>query len=114
MPASLPFSTRIDQDSFSQSVQYRRLVAQFADGYQQIAPDGINNKVISIQAMIRCLNATDLGTWATAVDAAAGVDYFTWTPPGLSGTYKWQITQWSSKSNNQYYDVAFTLTQYFG
>lgn len=70
------------------AVTYRRLVAQFGDGYRQAVADGINNEVQSWPLQF-------VGTGEEMAQIAAffrrhvGARSFRWTPPlGVEGWYE--------------------------
>jgi phage-related protein len=67
---------------------FRRLTAQFGDGYQQTAADGINNKSQSWPLSFTASAAT-ITAIRTFLDARGGWQSFFWTPPlGVQGYYK--------------------------
>ncbi len=70
------------------STTFRRLTAQFGDGYRQAAADGINNKVESwpLQFVGAAAYVTPIRAF---LDRHAGVRSFRWTPPmGIEGWYE--------------------------
>ncbi|WP_255593399.1 phage tail protein [Achromobacter sp. ES-001] len=91
---------------------FRRLTAQFGDGYRQVAGDGINNKVQSwpltfsggreeMEALIRFL------------DRHAGIASFLWTPPlGAEGYYE-APTYNINPVGGDVYSVSATFQQVF-
>ncbi|MBB6581664.1 phage tail protein [Ralstonia solanacearum] len=70
------------------SVKFRALSAQFGDGYQQVAKDGINNRTSSWplrfvggKARVQAIQAF--------IDRHAGAKSFYWTPPlGARGLFR--------------------------
>ena len=70
------------------TVKYRVLSAQFGDGYQQVAADGINNKIESWP--VSFTGTTDeIRPIKDFMDRHAGYQSFYWTPPmGDKGMYR--------------------------
>lgn len=67
---------------------FRRLAAQFGDGYRQVAGDGINNKVQSWPLTFSG-DKKDMTALAAFLDRHAGIRSFLWTPPmGVEGFYE--------------------------
>lgn len=66
----------------------RTLSAQFGDGYEQVAADGINNKIQSWPVTIKGYKA-DVTPARDFLDARQGYQSFFWTPPlGAQGYYR--------------------------
>lgn len=61
-------------------VTLRVLASQFGDGYQQVAKDGINNKVQN-WPLVFTGTADRIREIAAFLDARGGAEAFTWTPP---------------------------------
>ncbi|MDH2052848.1 phage tail protein [Achromobacter marplatensis] len=69
-------------------VTFRRLTAQFGDGYRQVAGDGINNKVQS-WPLTFVGTRQQMEAMVAFLDRHAGVASFLWTPPfGSEGFYE--------------------------
>lgn len=90
MPASMPLTTHIAQASPG-STDLRVIVAQYGNGIEQRAKDGINNSVESWTLSWNQLTAAEYNTVMTALEASLGTDYFTWTAPGNSTQKKYVI-----------------------
>ncbi|WP_247538435.1 phage tail protein [Ralstonia pseudosolanacearum] len=70
------------------SVKFRTLSAQFGDGYQQVAPAGINNRTSSWPLRFVDGKARILEIQAF-IDRHAGAKSFYWTPPlGVRGLFR--------------------------
>lgn len=70
------------------SVKYRVLKAQFGDGYQQVAADGINNKIESWPVSFTG-TVEEVRPIKDFLDRHAGYQSFYWTPPmGEKGMYR--------------------------
>ena len=86
------FSFKIRAEPAGQ-VTFRKLVAEFGDGYSQAAADGINNRtqVWNIEARGKwtvapgeCTSGQLVRDIADFLDARAGWESFDWAPPGQS------------------------------
>lgn len=70
------------------TVTFRRLTAQFGDGYRQVAGDGINNKVQSWPLTFSG-SKQEMQVVMSFLDRHAGIASFLWTPPmGVEGYYE--------------------------
>jgi phage-related protein len=76
------------QAKLAGNVKFAVLTAQFGDGYEQTAADGINNRSQSWSVTIRG-PAAQVTPARDFLDARAGAQSFFWTPPlGVQGYYK--------------------------
>ena len=115
MPQALPLTTYIAQGS---TVTYRNRVlqAKFGDGYDQTAPDGINNIVADWSIRYDNLTTSEKTTLLTALNAVGSWDYLTWTPPGETSK-KFKVTKDGysvAPISGDLWTVSFNLTQVFG
>ena len=76
------------QTGMNGTVKYRVLSAQFGDGYQQVAADGIHNRIESWP--VSFTGTTDeIRPIKASLDRHAGYRSFYWTPPmGEKGMYR--------------------------
>lgn len=89
-------------------ITFRRLVAQFGDGYRQVASDGINNKVQS-WPLTFVGDADRIAAIESFLDRHAGMRSFLWTPPrGVEGWY-----EVASYSPSHVEGVNWTITATF-
>lgn len=67
---------------------------QLGDGYVQRLTFGLNQnpKVWNLTFEV---SETDADTIETFLDARGGSEYFTWTPPDETTSYKWICLNWS-------------------
>ncbi len=67
---------------------------QFGDGYVQRLTFGLNQdpKVWNLTFEV---SEADADTIETFLDARGGSEYFTWTPPDETTSYKWICLNWS-------------------
>jgi len=114
MPQALPLTTAISQGATRKRTN-RVLFAQFGDGYDQTAPDGINALVDEWSITYPNLTSSERTTLWSALDAVGGSDYFTWTPPGGTST-KWKVKEdgvTEMPASGDLYTVSFSLRQVF-
>lgn len=112
MPAALPEQGKISQSS-NAGVDYKVVEVKFGDGYSQRALDGLNYKRRSWSIEWSNVNSTEYTTIMTALDTAAGVDYFTWTPPGQSAG-RWIASSVSvNVASGDIYSISATLREVF-
>ncbi|WP_341767799.1 phage tail protein [Achromobacter spanius] len=96
----------------SGTVTFRRLTAQFGDGYRQVAGDGINNKVLS-WPLTFAGTKRDMEAVAAFLDRHAGIASFLWTPPmGTEGYYE-APTYNINPLGGDVYSVSTTFQQVF-
>ncbi|MBD9419812.1 phage tail protein [Achromobacter sp. ACM04] len=90
------------------TVTFRRLTAQFGDGYRQVAGDGINSKVQSWPLTFSG-SKKEMDLIAAFFDRHAGIRSFLWTPPlGEEGLY-----EVPGYSINPVGGVAYTISATF-
>lgn len=94
------------------AVTFRRLIAQFGDGYRQVAGDGINNRV-QVWPVQFAGTRDQMQEIADFLDRHAGVRSFLWTPPmGVEGYY--EVAEYSPTSmSGPAYTVSATFQQVF-
>lgn len=94
------------------TVAQRILTAQFGDGYQQNAGDGINNKVQSWPLQFTGPKSR-IDPIRAFLDAHKGYISFLWTPPlGVEGYYKATGYQMTAHGAGNY-TLAATFEQVF-
>ncbi|MGA4005988.1 phage tail protein [Ralstonia nicotianae] len=82
------FTWRAVGGSAQGSVKLRTRSAQFGDGYQQVVPDGINNRTSSWPQKFVGSKVAILAI-QSFLDRHAGAKSFLWTPPlGMQGRYR--------------------------
>ena len=120
MPQSFPLKNKVSV-GVNRQVAFKTLSAQFGDGYEQRAPNGINNRVETISIKWEALTKADFTTVVTALDAVGGWDYLTFTPHGESTEKRYKLkdgaysTSYSTSgdSNILLYSVECVLVQVF-
>lgn len=111
--ADFPLPDLISQSS-SRKREYRTLTAQFGDGYQQDAPDGINFIVDTWSMRIENLTDTDANTLRTFLDSVGSYTSWNWQAPNDSVTKTWKVTKdgWSESINSgNISSFSFTIKQ---
>lgn len=95
------FTWNADPDTQG-SFEFAVLSAQFGDGYEQTAEDGINNEKQSWPLVFSrpAAEATQIRDFLRATKGTAA---FLWTPPlGAEGTYKCKAFQMKAQDLNNY------------
>lgn len=91
----------------------RALLAQFGDGYEQRAGDGINTNPQEWDLTFENLGDTDADALLGQLDGYGAVTSFTWTPPRGSEIRvvcrTWSVTYASAGANT----IAATFTEVF-
>lgn len=96
----------------SGTTTFRRLTAQFGDGYRQVAGDGINNKVQS-WPLTFAGSKKEMGALVAFLDKHAGIRSFLWKPPlGDEGLYE-AVTHSINPVGGDVYTVSATFQQVF-
>jgi len=87
------FTWRAAGSSAQGSVKLRTRSAQFGDGYQQVAADGINNRTSSWpQKFVG--SKTEILAIQDFIDRHAGTKSFLWMPP-LGGQGRFRINEYT-------------------
>lgn len=89
MPTALLYQNKISQGTTG-STEYKYNEIEY-EGYSQRSKIGVNNKVKTYNVTWKSLTEAEMTTLFTALDTNAGVDYFTWTPPGASAEMKFVL-----------------------
>jgi len=83
---------------------------RFGDGYSMRTTFGLNQDLKIYNPSWRNLSETDADTIETFLEARAGKESFTWTPPGESSSSKYVCASW--KKSMPYVNRA-TITATF-
>lgn len=96
----------------SDTTKPRVLKAQFGDGYQQRAGDGIN--IAPRQwSLSFSRKQSDIDAIRAFLEARNGIESFTWTPPrGASGRFLCE--QWQGSVNDGADSLTVTFDEVFG
>ncbi len=87
---SLPvFSFRVDANNAVRTNTYRTKSVQYGDGYRQLAPAGINNKLDTWDLTLPLLTDAVVLQVEAFFDVLGQHKNFSWTPPrGVEGIYR--------------------------
>jgi phage-related protein len=114
MATALVLTDKISQGS-QKKVTYRVLKAQFGNGYEQTAPDGLNYSVESWDVKYENITLADRTTLIAMLESVGSFNTISWTPP--NGTAKlYKMTQdgyTESQQSANVFSVSFSLYQVF-
>lgn len=110
---NMPLPDRISQSS-SSSQEYRVILAQFGNGYEQRQKDGINNSIQQWSVTWENINTSESNEIITAFDTAAGIEPFLWQPPNANQVRKYKVERYDqSVLSGSLSTVSATLKQVF-
>jgi phage-related protein len=110
MPTFTPPSD--PQISANEDHSYRVLNAQFGDGYEQIAGDGLNTKLYNITLNWNALSKTNADSIETFLDARTGSEAFDYTVPG--GTLKkYRCDTWTRTRGGPYDSINASFREVY-
>ena len=113
---ALPLPTKVALSS-DKTVVFRDMSVQFGDGYQQIAPNGTNNKVANWSIEWAPLTQTERDTVEAVLDSVGSWGILTWTPCMESVQVKFRMSkegyQRKALSKNGLYNISCKLIQVF-
>jgi len=92
MATNLPLTNKINKDSRKSSL-FREMSAQFGDGYQQVAPKGINNKYDTWELEWVALLTSEKDTVEAVLDSVGSWGILLWTPSYESVTKKFRLSK---------------------
>jgi phage-related protein len=83
------FNFRVDANNALRTNTYRTKSVQFGDGYRQLAPAGINNKLDTWNLTLPMLSELEVSLVEAFFDNLGQHANFSWTPPrGVAGIYR--------------------------
>ncbi len=115
MATALPLTNRI-LSSNAKSIKFRSISGQFGDGYQQIAPDGINNKIDSWEITWGGITQAEVTALEAILDVNGTWGIYTWIPTWETASKKFRILDGYKKTtegNSGVFFISCTLTQIF-
>jgi phage-related protein len=116
MTTALPLPNKIALSS-DKSVGFRAITAQFGDGYQQVAPNGINVKIASWSIEWGALTLAERDTVEASLDSVGSWGILTWTPTNESTQLKFRMTADGytrrTTGKNGIFSISCKLTQVF-
>ena len=111
--ANFPFPNRISVAS-SNDINQNVIIANYGDGVEQRAANGLNSIRRTWNVQINSLNKTDRDTMVAFYNAHGRVISFTWTPPGEATQLKWVFDEGFTESNNGcLYNFSMRIRQVF-
>lgn len=97
------------------SVRFKLLEAEFGDGYEQAAIDGINNKREIWNLTWSREDGADIVTLKAFFDSLNGVDPFFWTPVNEVVPKLWRVRGYDSKPEASNVEtLSLTFKRWFG
>ena len=112
---NIPLPLKIAQ-SLQTSVKFRTLSVQFGNGYEQVRPDGINNKYAEYNITWETLSQSQYNIVNSALYNAGSYTVIMWQPPGTSAPLKFRMTEDGynvSYKAGDVYTISTTLKQVF-
>lgn len=110
-PSSLPGP---QDDDYQWEEAPRVKIAQFGDGYEQRAVDGINARPRTFSLSWPALDATDKDTARNFLVARNGWEAFNWTPPGEGSSIKVKCPRWTvQRRSGPWWYISVTFIEVF-
>ena len=114
---ALPLTTKILVDSRKRTA-FKEIRGQFGDGYQQIAPNGLNNKVDTWEITWGALTLSEVNSLETTLGSVGSWGILTWTPSNESSSKKFRMsldgyTKTMSGKGNGVFSLSCKLVQVF-
>lgn len=116
MATALPLPTKITSDSV-RNTKFKVISASFGDGYEQVAPKGLNNSYSEYTVEWAPLTSTEKDTVLSVLDTVGAAGILTWTPCLETTQKKFRMSpegyslKWLGKSN--VYSISCNLKQVF-
>lgn len=110
---AMPHPTKISLES-SRKVAFRQVAAQFGDGYEQVAPNGLNNKVDTWDLVWGGLTSTEKITVETVLNSVGTWGILLWTPCDELYQKKFRVTgDTTYQREGTRYKISLTVKQVF-
>lgn len=106
---ALPLSTKITIES-EKTVVFSDMSAQFGDGYEQIAPKGINNIRENWSIQWGGLTTAEKDTIVTVLNTVGSWGILTWTPCGETVQKKYRMTRDGYSTRREGSNAIFTVS----
>lgn len=90
---NLPYTNYIDHDNSTISYSYRVFSAQFGDGYEQIASDGINNENRIWTVFYKNLPKSEFDYVISFLRSLKGVEPILAIAPGEYSNTQWRLVK---------------------
>lgn len=83
------FAFNVDANNTTRTSTHRTKQVQYGDGYKQLTPAGINNKIDTWDLTLPLMNEASLLILEAFFDLVGQHKLFIWTPPrGIAGIYR--------------------------
>jgi phage-related protein len=113
---ALPLGNKITIDS-TKSVSFTEMSSQFGDGYEQVAPKGINNIREAWSITWGALTETEKNTVIGVIESVGSWGILTWTPCGETVQKKYRLGKdgytLKREGSNAIFSVSCSLRQVF-
>lgn len=113
---NLPYTNYIDHDNSTISYSYRVLSAQFGDGYEQVASDGINNESRTWTVFYKNLPKSEFDYVIAFLRSLKGVEPILAMAPGEYSNTQWRLvkdslsTSVTAIANNDQTNIVRSIT----
>lgn len=99
----------------TKKTEFKQVAAQFGDGYSQVAPHGLNNRVDSWDIVWGGLTSAEKNTVQDAIDSVGTWGIVTWTPCDETVQKKFRFTGEVSynREGNFSYRISASIKQVF-
>jgi phage-related protein len=110
---AIPLPSKISLES-TKKTTFRQVAAQFGDGYTQVAPNGLNNRIDTWDIVWGGLSSSEKTTVETAINSIGTWGTFLWTPCDETIQKKFRISgDISYQREGTRYKVTLSLKQVF-
>jgi phage-related protein len=112
---ALPLPEKIGRDA-TLEISSRTLTAQFGDGYNQRAPDGLNTEVETWTVTWLALTLSERETVLAALKTVGGWGVLLWTPCYQTAQQKYKVKDGKRSVkvlSNSEFNISCTLEQVF-
>lgn len=110
---AMPVVSKISIES-TRKVSFNKIAAKFGDGYEQSAPNGINNKIDSWDITWGGLSSSEYQTIMTALTSIGAWGTITWTPCDETVQKKFRIDgDIATNREGSLYKVSCNIRQVF-
>lgn len=109
----MPLPSKISLES-SKKVGFRQVSAQFGDGYEQVAPLGLNNRFDTWDLTWGALSSSEKNTVETALNSIGTWGILTWTPCDEIVQKKFRVTgDTTYQREGTLYKISLTVKEVF-
>jgi phage-related protein len=110
---AMPVTEKLVRESTLQT-SFRTIASKFGDGYEQVAPDGINNIIDTWDLVWATLTTTEYQTVMTALKSVGTWGTITWIPCNETISKKFRLASGiSTAREGSLYKITATVRQVF-